>query len=216
MIARNDPVKAKEYFAAKMSFTTGPIELDRMMKSEDGVRIVDVRTADDYGREHIPGSVNLPKDRWDTLQGLAKDKLNVVLCYSQVCHLGATAAVKFAEAGFSVMELEGGFKSWKEHRLPVEGQAEKAGDVAPAPPEELRKQLARVVTELQTIRDDVRVRVHLASLEAKAALAELEARLDKLQGEVTQSTDKALHKLRDSAVELRTSLRALRERLGGG
>ncbi len=26
----NDPVKAKEYFQAKMTFTTGPIELERM------------------------------------------------------------------------------------------------------------------------------------------------------------------------------------------
>jgi hypothetical protein len=25
----NDPVKAKEYFQAKMTFTTGPIELER-------------------------------------------------------------------------------------------------------------------------------------------------------------------------------------------
>ena len=26
----NDPVKAKEYFEAKMAFTTGPVELERM------------------------------------------------------------------------------------------------------------------------------------------------------------------------------------------
>lgn len=35
---------------------------------------------------HIPGAINLPRDRWHTLDGLRKDKTNVLYCYSQVCH----------------------------------------------------------------------------------------------------------------------------------
>ena len=38
-----------------------------------------------------------------------------------MCHLAATAAVEFAGKGFSVMELDGGFKAWREHGLPMEG-----------------------------------------------------------------------------------------------
>ena len=41
-------------------------------------------------------------------------------CYSQVCHLAATAAVEFAGKGYSVMEMEGGFEAWKEHDLEIE------------------------------------------------------------------------------------------------
>jgi hypothetical protein len=38
-----------------------------------------------------------------------KDKLNVLYCYSGVCHLATSAAVEFAEKGYPVMEMEGGF-----------------------------------------------------------------------------------------------------------
>ena len=115
-----DPQKAKEYFEAKMAFTTGPVELERMMKQGENINIVDVRAAEDYAEGHIPGAVNLPKDKWQTLEGLRKDKTNVLYCYSQVCHLAATAAVEFASKGYPVMELEGGFRTWKEHDMEIE------------------------------------------------------------------------------------------------
>jgi rhodanese-related sulfurtransferase len=116
----SDPQKAKEYFEAKISFTTGPVELERMMKQGENINIVDVRAAEDYAEGHIQGAVNLPKDKWQTLEGLRKDKTNVVYCYSQVCHLAATAAVEFASKGYPVMELEGGFRAWKEHDMEIE------------------------------------------------------------------------------------------------
>ena len=116
----SDPQKAKEYFEAKMAFTTGPVELERMMKQSENINIVDVRAAEDYAEGHIPGAVNLPKDKWQTLEGLRKDKTNVLYCYSQVCHLAATAAVEFASKGYPVMELEGGFRAWKEHDMEIE------------------------------------------------------------------------------------------------
>ena len=116
----SDPQKAKEYFEAKMAFTTGPVELERMMKQSENINIVDVRAAEDYAEGHIPGAVNLPKDKWQTLEGLRKDKTNVLYCYSQVCHLAATAAVEFASKGYPVMEMDGGFRAWKEHDMEIE------------------------------------------------------------------------------------------------
>jgi len=114
-----DPTKAKEYFENKMAFTTGPVELNRMI-ADDTVNVVDVRRVDDYVQGHIPGAINLPKDKWYTLAGLRKDKTNVLYCYSQVCHLAATAAVEFASKGFPVMELEGGWDEWTDHGLDIE------------------------------------------------------------------------------------------------
>ena len=116
----SDPQKAKEYFEAKITFTTGPVELERMMKQGESINIVDVRAAEDYAEGHIPGAVTLPKDKWHTLEGLRKDKTNVLYCYSQVCHLAATAAVEFASKGYPVMEMEGGFRAWKEHDMEIE------------------------------------------------------------------------------------------------
>lgn len=114
MTTVQDPVKAKAYFNEKMAFTTGPVELERMMKNNE-VNIVDVRASEDFSKGHIPGAVNLPKDNWQTFEGLRKDKTNVLYCYSHVCHLAAAAAVQFAAQGFPVMELEGGWRWWKEN-----------------------------------------------------------------------------------------------------
>ena len=116
---KNDPARAREYFEDKMAFTTGPIELERELGSDD-INIVDVRAEEDFRKGHIPGARNLPKARWGTLEGLEKEKTNVLYCYSQVCHLAATAAVDFASRGYSVKELEGGFAGWKDHDLRIE------------------------------------------------------------------------------------------------
>jgi rhodanese-related sulfurtransferase len=118
-----DPQKAKAYFENKMAFTTGPVELARMVESGE-VNVVDVREAEDYEEGHVPGAINLPKGTWESAKGLAKDKINVVYCYSQQCHLAANACATFAAKGFPVMELEGGFNTWEQHELDIETGAD--------------------------------------------------------------------------------------------
>ena len=115
-----DPVKAREYFENKLSFTTGPMELERLLKAHENINLIDVRAEEDYRKGHIPGALNLPRDKWDTREGLSKEKTNILYCYSRVCHLAATAACDFAAKGYPVMELEGGFDEWKEHGLEIE------------------------------------------------------------------------------------------------
>jgi rhodanese-related sulfurtransferase len=124
-IARiHPPAQARAYFEAKLAFTTGPVELDRWIKShEDNLVVVDVRAAEDYAKGHIPGAINIPKDRWDNPQGLRKDKTNVVYCYTQQCHLAANACVRFASRDYPVMELDGGFEAWKEHEFDIEEES---------------------------------------------------------------------------------------------
>jgi rhodanese-related sulfurtransferase len=117
----HDPARARAYFEQKVAFTTGPVELDRLIKSGDNhIAVVDVREAEYYAKGHIPGAINLPKGTWDNPNGLSKDKTNVVYCYTQVCHLAANACVALASKGFPVMELEGGFETWKEYELDIE------------------------------------------------------------------------------------------------
>lgn len=112
--------KARKYFEAKLNFTTGPVELNDMINHKENINIIDVRKSSDYTRGHIPGAVNLPEKGWHTFFGLSRKKVNIIYCYSEVCHLAATAAKYFAEHNFPVMELEGGFEEWKLHNLPVE------------------------------------------------------------------------------------------------
>jgi rhodanese-related sulfurtransferase len=115
-----DPAKAKEFFEDKMTFTTGPVELNRMIKGHENINVVDVRAEEDYRKGHIPGAINLPQDKWHTLEGLSKDKANVLYCYTNVCHLAAAAACEFADKGYPVMEMDGGFEAWQENELEVE------------------------------------------------------------------------------------------------
>ena len=67
------PRKANKYFRAKVEFTTGPMDLDRMIKDHENLNIIDVRGIDHYALEHIPGSINLPKGTWKMHSGLSKD-----------------------------------------------------------------------------------------------------------------------------------------------
>lgn len=127
-----DPARAHEYFTKKIEYSTGPVELQHMLEDGEEVVVVDVRAEEDYRQGHVPGSINLPQERWSAPQGLAKDKLNVLYCYSQQCHLAAKAAVEFARAGYPVMEMDGGFEAWEDHGLAEEREhdEDEAGEVS--------------------------------------------------------------------------------------
>ena len=118
-----DPQAAKEFFLKKMQFTTGPMEVSQFQKDGEDFVFVDLRDSADFAKGHPAGAINLPHDKWDTFAGLAKDKVNILMCYTQNCHLASKAAVKFAARGYPVMELDGGFAVWEEHKLPVESGA---------------------------------------------------------------------------------------------
>lgn len=116
----HDPARARAWFEDKLAFTTGPVELDHLLKANENIIVVDVRDAEDFAKGHIPGALSLPQERWDNLEGLSRDKTLIFYCYTQTCHLAAQACVKFANRGYPVMELEGGFAGWKSAELDIE------------------------------------------------------------------------------------------------
>jgi rhodanese-related sulfurtransferase len=121
-----DARQARDFFAQKLAFVTGPYELAGQIRRNEPVTIVDVRLPSDFQASHIPGAINLPQGKWHTLAGLTKDRTTVIYCYSQTCKLAVAAAVEFASAGFPVMEMEGGYEAWVKNELPVEpGQLDK-------------------------------------------------------------------------------------------
>jgi rhodanese-related sulfurtransferase len=121
----NKPEEAADFFRKKLIFTLGPMDIGYMHSGRiktDAV-IVDVRAEKDYREAHIPGAINLPESRWETTEGLSllsKDKLNIIYCYTQTCHLAARAAFFFAGKGYPVSEMEGGFEAYKDYKLKVE------------------------------------------------------------------------------------------------
>jgi rhodanese-related sulfurtransferase len=126
MPANYDLDQARAYFAQKNAFTTGPHELAYAIENKHDIVIVDVRYPADFRKGHIPGAINLPKGKWDKPAGLSKDKLNVLYCYNQQCHLAAEAASQLIAQGYPVVEMEGGFATWEANSSPVEVPAPRA------------------------------------------------------------------------------------------
>lgn len=109
---RRDAEVAVDFFAEKLAFTLGPVELKKML-AEYKVKLIDVRAKEDFDEGHIPQAISIPKAELKNKLGeLSKKDVYVVYCYNQQCHLGAAAALNLAQEGYPVMELEGGFDVW--------------------------------------------------------------------------------------------------------
>lgn len=104
--------RAIEFFEQKLAFTLGPVELKNLINDEN-INIIDVRQPENYNQAHIPNAISIPgNDVESHLDKLSKDKINIIYCYTQQCHLAAKICLHLAKKGYPVMELEGGFDEW--------------------------------------------------------------------------------------------------------
>ncbi|WP_437924938.1 hypothetical protein WMF37_38825 [Sorangium sp. So ce291] len=74
---------------------------------------------------------------------------------------------------------------------------------------ELKSDLTKSLESLQTLRDEIRVRLHLAGMEAKDAWNKLEPTLldaEKLAGDVSETSRSALHDILEKVKAFRSSL----------
>lgn len=111
---RYDSEASEDFFAEKLAFTLGPVELKKML-ADGKVKLIDVRAKEDFNEGHIPAAISIPKaELVEKLTQLSKEDVHVVYCYNQQCHLGAAAALVLAKNGYPVMELDGGFDVWQE------------------------------------------------------------------------------------------------------
>jgi rhodanese-related sulfurtransferase len=115
-----------DWFRAKLQCELGPVELKRLVDQKDSLVIIDVRDAESFAREHIPGAVNVPQSELiKSLSTLPKDKTLICYCWSATCFMAAKACLDLAQRDFNVLELLGGIKAWKDAEFPVEGDAPK-------------------------------------------------------------------------------------------
>ncbi|WP_437731579.1 hypothetical protein [Sorangium sp. So ce1335] len=74
---------------------------------------------------------------------------------------------------------------------------------------DLKSDLTRSLESLQTLRDEIRVRLHLAGMEAKDAWGKLEPTLldaEKLAEDVSETSRNALRDILEKVKEFRSSL----------
>jgi rhodanese-related sulfurtransferase len=117
-----DAKAAYDYFAKKLNYSASPAEIQSAFEKGEKLYIYDVRKKDDYEKGHIPGAINLPEGAWAGFKGFAQDANSIFYSYNESCHLSAQAAYQFAEAGYPVVELKGGYQAWKDAQYAIEGK----------------------------------------------------------------------------------------------
>jgi NADPH-dependent 2,4-dienoyl-CoA reductase/sulfur reductase-like enzyme/rhodanese-related sulfurtransferase len=77
----------------------------------EGVPLIDVRTAHEFGRGHIPGATNLPID--ELRERLAEVPEGRLLISCEVGQRGHSATMFLRENGFDAANLDGGYRTWR-------------------------------------------------------------------------------------------------------
>lgn len=100
-----------------------PMQFHSLITSNKKVRLLDVRTPEEYRAEHIKGALNIPVA--DTAAFLASvDSLSHKTPFAVYCRTGKrsdTAARLLSHRGYTVYNLKGGIEAWKTRHLPTRG-----------------------------------------------------------------------------------------------
>lgn len=116
-----------EFYAIENAVYISPHSLRKAMdKGEQPYTIVDLRSAQEYEKEHVIGAINIPaySDPDTSAYGdierivgefkkLPKDKETVVYCYSMPCMTGRKIGLMLAEHQIYVKHLGIGWNEWR-------------------------------------------------------------------------------------------------------
>lgn len=116
-----------DFYKIENAVYISPHSLRRMMdKGDKSFILVDLRSLQEYGKEHIIGAVSIPayKDpdtsAYDEMgrivnefKKLPKDKEIIVYCYSMPCMTGRKVGLALAENGIFVKHLGIGWNEWR-------------------------------------------------------------------------------------------------------
>lgn len=133
----DDSSEALAHFRAKLAFGTDPSDVHADLENGvDGFVVVDARSAENFGRGHVPGAISLPHRQMNeaSVGILPKDKLIVVYCDGTGCNASTKAAAKLTALGFTVKEMIGGIDWWRRDGYRV---------VTTAPDESLPSEISR-------------------------------------------------------------------------
>ena len=84
-----------------------------------GIRVLDVRTPEEFAEGHVPGAVNIPiSDLEARLGDVPKDRTVIVYCESG--RRAGRAEKLLAGSGRDVRHLEGDMAAWRKAQLEIE------------------------------------------------------------------------------------------------
>jgi len=129
---------AVAHFAARLRFETDPSDVRTAQLASDRFVLVDTRGDAAWRQGRATGAVHLPTARIaeDASATIPLDMPVVVYCWGPGCNGGTKAALAFAQAGYAVREMLGGFEYWAREGMPVvtdDGPLVRAADPLTAP-----------------------------------------------------------------------------------
>lgn len=98
-----------------------PAEFEAMLKKDNSIQLVDVRTPEEFAAGHIAGArlINIYDTDFNTRIGQL-DKNKPVLVYCAAGSRSASAATTMSKMGFTrVYDLAGGMGAWRSAAKPV-------------------------------------------------------------------------------------------------
>jgi rhodanese-related sulfurtransferase/GNAT superfamily N-acetyltransferase len=111
----------EKHYADKLAYEIDSADLHAAREAGERVVILDVRSAESFAREHIPGAVSFPHRTMDAASTarLDRDDLYVTYCYGIGCNGSTRGALNLVRLGFRVRELIGGIAWWKDEGYAV-------------------------------------------------------------------------------------------------
>ena len=113
---------AVAHFAARLRFETDPSDVRAAQLVGERFVLVDSRGDAAWRQGRATGAIHLPTARIaaEARGTVSPDVAVVVYCWGPGCNGGTKAALAFAQAGYAVREMLGGFEYWAREGLPVE------------------------------------------------------------------------------------------------
>lgn len=97
-----------------------PKEAQALIQSGEQVTVLDVRTPDEFTKEHIEGAILIPLQTLDkNLALIANVKNQKVIVYCHSSNRSVSASRLLADNGFSPLNVSGGITEWKAQGLSV-------------------------------------------------------------------------------------------------
>lgn len=110
------------FFSARLAHETDPSDVYAAQKAGERFVLVDVRGDEAWQQGRISGAVHVP---YRFISDRAPDEIPidmpvVVYCWSPGCNAGVKGALAFAQLGYEVREMIGGYEYWVREGQPFE------------------------------------------------------------------------------------------------
>jgi rhodanese-related sulfurtransferase len=116
------------FYRAKLAWEIDSWDVFTALERGESIILVDGRSPAAFEQETLPGAINLPHRTLcaENTAHLPKDRLLVAFCDGIGCNGSTRTALKLAELGFQIKELQGGIDWWKRDGYATTVQAGRA------------------------------------------------------------------------------------------